>query len=68
MIFITSDFPGAGLLLSITQIRNFVAKALVLPNSPTSGETQINFFLSNFFYIFGKIGAVYKLSTGISKP
>ena len=47
IIFITSDLPGAGLLLSIIARSAFilVAKALVLATPPTSGETQINFFI-----------------------
>ena len=66
----TSDLPGAGLLLSIIARSAFilVAKALVLATPPTSGDTQISFFEFNFFFIyFAKRGAVYKLSTGISK-
>ena len=70
IIFITSDFPGAGLLLSIIAKSAFilVASALVLATPPTSGETQINCLLLNFFFMyFANNGAVYKLSTGISK-
>ena len=69
-IFITSDLPGAGLLLSIIARSAFIllARSLVLATPPTSGETQIKFLLFNFFLIyFEKSGAVYRLSTGISK-
>ena len=53
MIFITSDLPGAGLLLSMIARSAFilVAKDLVLATPPTSGETQINFLDPNFLYI-----------------
>ena len=45
-----------------------VANPLVLWTPPTSGETQINFLLLNFFLIyFENSGVVNKLSTGISK-
>ena len=70
MIFITWDFPGAGLLLSIIARSAFilVASALVLATPPISGDTQINFFEVIFFLInFENNGVVNKLSTGISK-
>ena len=69
-MFITSDLPGAGLLLSIIARSALIllARSLVLATPPTSGETQINFLVFNFFFMyFEKSGAVYKLSTGISK-
>ena len=51
MMFITSDLPAAGLLLSMIARSAFslVAKALVLATPPTSGETQMSFFEFNFF-------------------
>ena len=70
IIFITSDLPGAGLLLSIIarSALSLVAKALVLATPPISGETQIKFFeLICFFINFENNGVVNKLSTGISK-
>ena len=68
--FITCDFPGAGLLLSIIAmpISNFLASALVLSTPPTSGATQIKFLLFIFFFMcLAKIGFEKRLSTGISK-
>ena len=52
-MFITSDFPGDGLLSIIAKSALIlVAKALVLATPPTSGDTQINFLEPNFFNIF----------------
>ena len=68
--FITSDFPGAGLLLSTiakSTFNNF-PKALALAVPPTSGATQIILFFFYFFFIcLANIGVANKLSTGISK-
>ena len=56
--FITSDFPGAGLLLSIIAnpaCKNF-PNALALSVPPTSGATQIKFlFLIFFLYVLQKL-------------
>ena len=68
--FITSDFPGAGLLLSIIAkpaCKN-LPNALALSVPPTSGATQIKFlFLTFLFYMSCKNWSSKKLSTGISK-
>ena len=52
-IFITSDFPGKGLLLSIIAIFEFILllNALVLSTPPTSGATQIILLIFIFFLI-----------------
>ena len=70
IIFITLDFPGSGLLLSIIakSALILVANALVLSIAPASGETQIKFLLFMFFFMnLANNGVVNKLSTGISK-
>ncbi len=49
-------------------ISNFLARALVLSTPPTSGATQIKFFLFKCFLTCrAKIGVAKRLSTGISK-
>ena len=68
--FITSDFPGEGLLLSIIanpELGNLL-NPLVLVTPPTSGDTQIIFFdLILYFMCLANIGVEKRLSTGISK-
>ena len=49
-------------------ISNFLARALVLSTPPTSGATQIKFFLLKLFLTcLAKIGVAKRLSTGMSK-
>ena len=70
MIFITSDCPGFGLLLSTIASPTFRSfpSALALSVPPTSGATQIIFLLLIFFLAcLANIGVENKLSTGISK-
>ena len=69
-IFITSDLPGVGLLLSIIAMPTLILllKALALSTPPTSGATQIKLLVLMFFLIcLANIGVANKLSTGISK-
>ena len=66
----TTDLPGAGLLLSTiaNPTFNILPNALALAVPPTSGATHIMFLVLIFLLICrANIGVANKLSTGISK-
>ena len=69
-IFITSDLPGSGLLLSTMAMLALILlpKALALSTPPISGETQTKLFVLIFFLMsLANMGVENKLSTGMSK-